>query len=43
MAGYNDKILIVDLTQKTTTIKGLDNQTKRKFLGGSGLGAKIHY
>ena len=41
MAGYNDKILIVDLTQKTTTIKGLDNQTKRKFLGGSGLGAKI--
>jgi aldehyde:ferredoxin oxidoreductase len=39
--GYNGMMLYIDLTRKNIEVKELENQSKRKFLGGSGLGAKI--
>ncbi len=39
--GYKGNLLYANLSENDTTIKTIDNQTKRKFLGGSGLGAKI--
>jgi aldehyde:ferredoxin oxidoreductase len=41
--GYNGKILRVDLTTRETSIEDLDERTARKYLGGTGLGAKILY
>jgi len=39
--GYMGRILTVDLTTGTITESELDDSVARKFIGGSGLGAKI--
>lgn len=41
--GYMRKILEVDLTNKKTQRKDLNESEVRKYIGGSGLGAKILY
>ncbi len=41
--GYTGKILFVDLSNKTSEEKMIDEQLYRKFLGGAGLGTKIVY
>ncbi len=41
--GYTGKILRVDLSTETITDDTLDEATARKYLGGTGLGAKILY
>jgi aldehyde:ferredoxin oxidoreductase len=39
--GYTGKILMVDLTRKTTSIKNLEKEDCRLFIGAKGLGAKL--
>jgi len=41
--GYMGKILRVDLTSEQLTEESIDEATLRKYLGGTGLGAKIMY
>jgi aldehyde:ferredoxin oxidoreductase len=41
--GYMGRVLRVDLTRKKTEEQTFDQETLRKFIGGSGLGAKILY
>jgi len=43
LGGYMGKILRVDLTNERLTDEKVDEATLRKFLGGTGLGAKIMY
>jgi len=43
LGGYMGKILRVDLTKERLTEEKLDEATLRRFVGGSGLGAKILY
>jgi len=43
MFGYNGKIAYVDLNKQTVDIKDLDPQLAEKFLGGTGLSAKLTY
>ena len=40
-SNYTPRILRVDLTQGRVESQDLDEQTARKFIGGSGLAAKI--
>lgn len=41
--GYQNTLLDVDLTNKEVRTRQLDESTKRLFIGGKGLGAKILY
>lgn len=41
--GYNGKILRVDLTAGEIRTEDLDEETARRYFGGTGLGAKILY
>lgn len=41
MGTYRKKILDIDLTAKTINSSTLDDETLRKFIGGSGLAAKL--
>jgi len=41
--GYIGKVLRVDLTQGKTTVQTFSEETLRKYIGGSGLGARILY
>jgi len=41
MCGYMGKLLYVNLTNKKVEIKELDEKLVRKYIGGSGLAAKI--
>ncbi|MFX0011732.1 MAG: aldehyde ferredoxin oxidoreductase family protein [Candidatus Hermodarchaeota archaeon] len=41
--GYNGKILYVDLSRETFEIKDLNPETAQKYLGGTGLSAKLTY
>ena len=41
MKGYTGKIVEVDLSSRSVSITGLHEDTARKFIGGSGLGAKL--
>ncbi len=41
--GYAGRILRVDLTNETMTEEHLDEATLRKWVGGSGIGAKVLY
>lgn len=41
--GYTGKILRVNLTDERVTIESVDEGTLRKYVGGTGLGAKILY
>jgi aldehyde:ferredoxin oxidoreductase len=43
MKGYAGKILRVDLSQKRVESAPLNDEWARKFIGGSGLGAKFLY
>lgn len=43
VSGYAGKILRLDLTKQEITEEILDEETLRKFIGGTGLGAKILY
>lgn len=43
MGGYLETILRVDLTKGKITIEKLKEETKKKYLGGAGLAAKILY
>ena len=38
--GYHGKILRIDLTNEKVTEENLDEATLRKWVGGTGLGAK---
>jgi aldehyde:ferredoxin oxidoreductase len=38
--GYTGKLLRVDLSNEKITDEKLDEETARKYLGGTGLGAK---
>ena len=40
LCGYNGKILRIDLTNERVTEENLDEATLRKWVGGTGLGAK---
>jgi len=42
-SGYNGKILRIDLTRRQITEEGLDQETARKYFGGTGLGISILY
>ena len=39
--GYAGKLLFINLGTQEVEVKELDDETCRKFIGGSGLGAKI--
>lgn len=41
--GYNEKILFVDLSRESYEIKDLNAEIAQKYLGGTGLSAKITY
>lgn len=41
--GYAGKLLRVDLTNEQITDEELDKKTARKYIGGTGLGAKYLY
>ena len=41
--GYNGKILFVDLSRENYEIKDLNAEIAQKYLGGTGLSAKITY
>ena len=41
--GYTGKLLRVDLSTGQMTDEAVDPVTMRKFVGGTGLGAKILY
>jgi len=43
LGGYMGKILRVDLNEEKITEEEIDEATLRKFVGGTGLGAKIMY
>ena len=43
ISGYAGKILRVDLTNERITEEILDNETLRKYVGGTALGAKFLY
>ncbi len=43
MYGYNGKVLVVDLTTRTTAWQPLDEDALRRFIGGTGLGAYLLY
>jgi aldehyde:ferredoxin oxidoreductase len=43
LEGYMGRILRVDLSEKSITEEALNSEHVRKFIGGSGLGAKILY
>ena len=43
LLGYAGKVLRIDLTDGRTTEEVLDEQTVRKYIGGTGLGAKYLY
>ncbi len=43
MHGYNGKILIVDLTDRTCTVRDLDPKWARYYIGGATLGARYLY
>ncbi len=43
VGGYMGKLLRVDLSDGTMTEDSLDEATLRKYLGGTGIGAKILY
>ena len=38
--GYTGKLLRVDLTNEQITEEKLDEETARKYIGGTGIGAK---
>ncbi len=42
-SGYTGKILRVDLAEKKISEENLDPETAAKYIGGTGLGAKILY
>ena len=39
--GYMGKVLRVDLSEENMTPQSFSEETLRKYIGGSGLGAKI--
>lgn len=41
--GYMGKILRVDLSSEKISVESLDNETRRKYVGGTGMGAKYLY
>lgn len=41
MKGYANRILNVDLSENTVKATTVDEENRKRFLGGSGLGAKI--
>ena len=41
--GYAGKLLRVDLTRGRISEEALDEETARKYIGGTGLGAKVLY
>ncbi len=43
LGGYMGKFLRINLTKKEITLKKFDEKILRKYIGGSGLGAKILY
>ena len=43
MYGYNGKILIVDLTNRTCQVQDLDPEWAYQFVGGASLGARYLY
>jgi len=43
LGGYAAKLLTVDLAKKLVKVEGLDEALARKYIGGSGLAAKILY
>jgi aldehyde:ferredoxin oxidoreductase len=43
VGGYTGKLLRVDLTRRSTSLEEVDSDTLRKYIGGSGLGARILY
>jgi aldehyde:ferredoxin oxidoreductase len=43
IGGYAGRILRVDLGREQISEESLDNETLRKYIGGTGLGAKYLY
>ncbi|RLE07408.1 aldehyde ferredoxin oxidoreductase, partial [Candidatus Aerophobetes bacterium] len=43
MGGYQGKILRVNLTNRKIEVEKVEETEVRKYIGGSGLGAKILY
>ena len=43
MLGYHKKILRVDLTNRKTEVRDLDDALLEKYVGGVGLGVKLLY
>src|SRR4030042_897184 len=43
MKGYTGKILRVDLSKRRVETEALDETLAQKFIGGSGLAAKVLY
>lgn len=41
LGGYTGKVLRIDLTEEVFTVQTFSEETLRKYIGGSGLGAKI--
>jgi aldehyde:ferredoxin oxidoreductase len=41
--GYMGKILRVDLSSEKISVESLDNETRRKYVGGTGMGARYLY
>jgi aldehyde:ferredoxin oxidoreductase len=43
VGGYTGRMLIIDLTNKKTSIIKTDIKAAEKFIGAKGLGAKLLY
>ena len=43
MAGYQNRILRVDLTERTFSEESLSKELIRDFIGGRGFGVKLLY
>ena len=43
MAGFEGRMLNVNLSNGTTTKSKIDRDTLRKFIGGSGLAARLFF
>ena len=41
--GYMGKLLRIDLSNEEISVESPDNETRRKYIGGTGMGAKYLY
>ncbi len=43
ISGVTNRLLVIDLSEKTWTIQKIEQSVRRRYLGGKGLGLKLFY